>query len=100
MKGESITAPCLLCFRKGFVFVCGCSADVAHSRQFADVQLPVLMRGIVAEECDGDFLFTHLRSPVFLTCAGRCDNIAAVGCAPLRVATLAHFSIYRKKERK
>ena len=26
-----------LCFQKGFVFVGGGAADVAHSRQFADV---------------------------------------------------------------
>ena len=43
-------APCLLCFQKAFVFVGGGSADVAHSCQFADVQLPVFVGGIVAKE--------------------------------------------------
>ena len=34
--------PVLLFLQKGFVFICGGAADVAYSRQFADVQLPVL----------------------------------------------------------
>jgi hypothetical protein len=34
-------------FQKGFIFVCGGAADVAHSRQLADVQLPVFMGGSV-----------------------------------------------------
>ena len=57
-------APCsILPFQEGFVFVGGGAADVAHSRQFADVQLTVLVGGVVAEECGGDVLFAHLRSP-------------------------------------
>ena len=32
-------------FQKGFVFVSGGAADVAHSRQFADIELSVLMVG-------------------------------------------------------
>ena len=55
-------APCLLCFQKGFVFVGGCSADIAHSCQFADVELSVLMGGIVTEKTCGDVLFAYLRT--------------------------------------
>ena len=41
-------APCsILPFQEGFVFVGRSAADVAHSRQFADVELPVLVGGIV-----------------------------------------------------
>ena len=47
-----MSAP-FLRFQKAFVFVCGGAADVAHSRQFADVQLPVLVGGIVAEKFGG-----------------------------------------------
>ena len=50
-------------FQKGFIFVGGGAADVAHSRQFADVELPVLMGGVVAQERCGDVLFAHLRTP-------------------------------------
>ena len=52
-----------LSLQKGFVFVGGGAADVAHSRQFADVQLPVLMGGIVPEKGRGDVVFAHLRPP-------------------------------------
>ena len=45
-----------LCFQKVLVFVGGGSADIAHSCQFADVQLTVLVGGIVAEEGGGDVL--------------------------------------------
>ena len=65
-------------FQKALVFVSGGAADVAHSCQFADVELPFLVGGIVAEECGGDVLFTHLRTPLFLTYPDRCDNIAAM----------------------
>jgi hypothetical protein len=41
-------------FQKALVFVGGGAADVAHSRQFADVQLPVFVGGIVAEKGSGD----------------------------------------------
>ena len=52
-----------LCFQKALVFVgCG-SADVAHSCQFADVELPVFVGGIVAEKTCGDVLFAYLRTP-------------------------------------
>ena len=47
----------LLCFQKSNVLVCGGSADVAHSRQFADVELTVFVCGIVAEKTCGDVLF-------------------------------------------
>ena len=50
-----------LCFQKGFVFVSGGAADIAHSRQFADVELAVFVGGIVAEKTCGDVLFAHLR---------------------------------------
>ena len=46
-------APCLLCFQKALVFVGGGAADVAHSCQFTDVELPVLVGGIVAEKGRG-----------------------------------------------
>lgn len=47
-------APTAPSFQKPNVFVgCG-SADVADPRQFADVQLPVFVGGIVAKESDGD----------------------------------------------
>ena len=45
------------------MLVDGGAADVAHSRQFADVELPVFVGGIVAEKTCGDVLFTHLRPP-------------------------------------
>ena len=51
-----------LCFQKGFVFVGGGAADVAHSRQFADVQLPVLMGRIVEVKGGEDFLLCDLRA--------------------------------------
>ena len=48
-----------LCFQKSNVFV-GCrSADVAHSRQFADVELPVFVGGIVPQKYGGDVLFAE-----------------------------------------
>ena len=53
----------ILPFQKALVFVGGGSADVAHSRQFADGQLPVLVGGIVAEETCRDVLFAYLRTP-------------------------------------
>ena len=56
-------APCLLSFQKSNVFVCCGSADVADPCQFADVELSVLMGGIVAEKTCGDVLFIHLRTP-------------------------------------
>ena len=56
-------APCLLYFQKALVFVGGGSADVAYSRQFADVELSVLMGGIVTEKTCGDVLFAYLRTP-------------------------------------
>jgi hypothetical protein len=48
-----------LCFQKFYVFVSGGSTDVARSRQFADVQLPVFVGGIVAKEGCGDDLFVR-----------------------------------------
>jgi len=42
-----------LSFQKALVFVNGGTADVAHSRQFADVELPVFVGGIVAEKHGG-----------------------------------------------
>lgn len=50
-----------LSFQKGFVFIGGGAADVAQVCQFADVQLPVFVGGIVAEEGGGDVLFAYLR---------------------------------------
>ena len=44
------TAPCFLCFPKCLVLISGCSADVAHSRQFADVPLPVFVGGVMAKD--------------------------------------------------
>ena len=38
-----------LSLQKGFVFVSGGAADVAHSCQFADVELPVFVGGIVPQ---------------------------------------------------
>ena len=52
-----------LSLQKGFVFVGGGAANVAHSRQFADVELSVLVGGLVPQKCGGDVLFTHLRTP-------------------------------------
>ena len=48
---------------KSNVFVGGGTADIAHSRQFADIQLPVFVGGIVAEKTCGDVLFAYLRTP-------------------------------------
>ena len=48
---------------KANVFVGGGAADVAHPRQFADVQLLVLMGGIVPEKYRRNVLFAHLRPP-------------------------------------
>ena len=48
-------------FQKALVFVGGGAADVAHSRQFADVQLPVFVGGIVPQKYGGDFLFCGRR---------------------------------------
>ena len=79
-----------LCLPKGFVFVSGGAAGAVSAAKTTE------SAGGRKSECP----LCSLAAAVFLTCAGRCDNIAAVGCAPLRVATLAHFSIYRKKERK
>lgn len=63
----SQVAPCsFLSLQEGFIFISGGAADVADPRQFADVQLPVFVGGIVAEECGGDVLFTHLRPPDLL----------------------------------
>ena len=50
-------APGLLCFQKALVFVGCCSADVAHSCQFADVPLPVFVGGIVPQKYGGDGWF-------------------------------------------
>ena len=55
-----------LCFQKGFVFVNGGAADVAHSRQLADVELTVFVGGIVAEKTCRDVLFADLRPPDLL----------------------------------
>ena len=44
-------------FQKALIFVCGGSADVAYSRQFADVQLPVFVGGIVSQKYGGDGWF-------------------------------------------
>ena len=55
-----------LCLPKGFVFVSGGAADVAHSRQFADVELPVLVSGIVAKKGSRDILFANLWLPDLL----------------------------------
>ena len=48
--------PLSLCLQKALVFVGGGAADVAHSRQFADVELPVLVCGVVAKKGGGDVL--------------------------------------------
>jgi len=53
----------ILYFQECFVFVSGGSADGAHSRQFADAQLPVFAGGIVAKKGGRDDLFAHLRTP-------------------------------------
>ena len=50
-------------FQKAFVFVGSGAADVAHSRQFADVELPVFVGGIVPQKGGGDVLLVHLRPP-------------------------------------
>jgi len=50
-----------LLFPKSNVLVgCG-SADVAHSCQFADVQLPILMDGIVVQKGGEDVFFAPLQ---------------------------------------
>ena len=46
-----------LYFQKCFVFIGGGSADVTHSRQLADVQLPVFVGGIVPQKYGGDGWF-------------------------------------------
>ena len=48
-------------FQKALIFVGGGSVDVAHSRQFADVQLPVFVGGIVSQKYGGNVPFPHLR---------------------------------------
>ena len=48
---------------KSNVFVGGGSADVAHSCQFADVELPVFVGGIVPQKYGGGVLFAYLRTP-------------------------------------
>ena len=61
--------PVSLCFQKALVFVgCG-SADVAHSCQFADIQLLALVGGIVAKKTCGDVLLAYLRTPDLLPVA-------------------------------
>ena len=52
-----------LSLQKAFVFVGGGAADVAYSRQFADVQFPVFVCGIVSQKGGGDVLFAYLRTP-------------------------------------
>ena len=92
-----MSAP-FLCFQKAFVFVCGGAADIAHSRQFADVQLPVFVGGIVPQKGGGDVLFAYLRPPLFLTYPDRCDNIAAMGLCVFRyAATATHFLLLQKE---
>ena len=52
----------------------------------------------MAEKTCGDVLFTHLRSPLFLTYPDRCDNIAAMGLCVFRcVASATHFLILEKE---
>ena len=63
--GNSLV-PRLWLFQKCFVFVGGSAADVADSCQFADVQLAVLVGGIVPQKGGGDVLFAHLRPPDLL----------------------------------
>ena len=53
----------VLAFQKPNVFVGGGAADVANSCQFADVQLPVFVGGIVPQKYGGDVLFAYLRTP-------------------------------------
>ena len=59
MKWEANHGFPFLRFQKALVFVGGGSADVAHSRQFADVELPVFVGGAMPEECGGDIFFAH-----------------------------------------
>ena len=81
MKGESITAPCLLCFRKGFVFVSGGAAGAVSA-----AKTPESAGGIKCE-----YPLCSLAAALFLTCTGRCDNIPVVGCALSRVAPATLF---------
>ena len=74
-----------LSFQKVFVFVGGSPADVAHSRQFADVELSVFVGGVVAQEGGGDVLFAYLRPPDLLSSLHTQASSEKLSCPDLQV---------------
>ena len=59
--------PVLFLLQQSNVFVCGRSAQIAHPRKFADIQLPCPVCGVMTEEQSGNILQCGLRSADFRT---------------------------------
>ena len=64
--GSQSWLPVSLCFQKRNVFVNGRSAQIAHPRQFCDIELPVLIGWIMRSEDCGDAVLGGLQTAYLL----------------------------------